>query len=150
VIRRRPTRVGAARVLDERQGVPVPDVRGTRDDQPSVGEHRVLVVDRFDAAVRVGERDGEGDTSLVVPRAVDEANRAGVGTAAAIDAGDAVAADHELVDVRLIAERRSPSAAPVVSVERRGRLGEQHSRERQDQQSLHTRRSRSNSHRWHS
>ncbi len=131
MIRRRPTGVGPARVLDERQCVPVPYARGPRDDQPPVGEHGMLVVDRSDAAVRVGERDREVDAGLLVPRAVDEANRGGVGAVSAVHAGDPVTADHELVDVRLIPERRSPSAPPVVGVERRGRLCEQQGRERQ-------------------
>ena len=111
--------------------LPVRFARGPRDDQPPIGEHGMLIVDRLDAAVRVGERDREIDAGLFVPLAVDEANRAGVRAVAAVHAGNPVPADHELVDVRLIPERRSPSAPPVVGVERGGRLREHECRKRQ-------------------
>ena len=62
-------RVGPARILDERQPVPVTDPRDPCDNQPAIDEPGLLVVDRRDAAVRVGERDLEGvpAVSLHVP-----------------------------------------------------------------------------------
>ncbi len=117
MIRRCATWVGSARILDERQCFPVPDARRTGHDQSPIDEHGVLVVDSSDTTVSIGERDGEGDARLLVPRAVDEADRGGVGAVSAIHAGDPPASDHELIDVRLIPERRSPSAPPVIGVE---------------------------------
>ena len=57
VIRQGSTWVGPARVLEELQCLPVLDARCPRHDQPPIDEHGVLVIDRRDAAVRVGERD---------------------------------------------------------------------------------------------
>jgi len=137
MIRRCRTGVGPARILDERQCLPVADVCRASHDQSPIDEHRVLVVDGRDLSGWTGERHGEPDASLLVPRAVDETNRGRVGAVSTIDAGHAGPADHELIDMRLIAERRSPSTPPVVSIERcRGRC-KQHTREREQQQMPH-------------
>jgi hypothetical protein len=71
VICRRPAGVGPARILDQRQGLPAPRASDAADDQPSVGERRMLLLDRSDAAVGIGECDGEVDAGRFAPRAVD-------------------------------------------------------------------------------
>src|SRR5262249_12901712 len=93
--------------------------------EPPVDEHRVLALDRFDLAVWVRKRDGVVDTRLLVPRPVDKADRGGVGAIPAVHAGDPLAANHELVDMRGVTKGRSPSAAPVVGAEARRWMREQ-------------------------
>src|SRR5215470_20395494 len=88
VIRWCPAGVGSAWVLDEcqRAGLKACTTRrlGPRHDEPAVDEHRVLAFDRFDLAVRGRERDREVDACLLVPCAVDEADRGGIGAVPAI------------------------------------------------------------------
>ena len=52
---------GLARVLDERQPLPITAGGAPRYRQAPIGEHRALLVDGLDAAIRIGDGDGEGD-----------------------------------------------------------------------------------------
>ncbi len=101
------------------QRVRVPDVRGAGYHQPCPSTS-VACWSSTEAMLPLGlgKRDCEVDARLLVPRAVDESDRGGVGAVAAVGAADLGAANHELVDVRRVAERGAPPATPVVGVER--------------------------------